>query len=68
MLVFGKLNIEARKPFRHWGDSVGNTDLCAVVEDVRTLIVAQDPDMLDVLDKIRQLKELTGSDKLEHAA
>jgi len=33
-----KLSIEAKKPFRCWTETASDSDLCAAVEDVRTLI------------------------------
>lgn len=63
-----KLNIEARKPFRRLSEPVDFPNLCAVVEDVRTLIMLQDPDMLKVIAGIRELAEHDAASKPTKAA
>lgn len=58
-LLDGKLNVEARKPFRRWQEPPTIPNLCAVVEDVRTLWTTDNEAMQDMIAKIRKLDELT---------
>ena len=62
MLLDGKLNIEAKKPFHCWTTSPKNTDLCAVVEDVRTLWTTDNEAMQDMIAKIRRLPQFAEDD------
>ena len=49
------LNIEAKKPFRRWTKNSQYSQLCAVVDDVRTLTVTGK--LTSMLVNIRRLEE-----------
>jgi hypothetical protein len=50
------VNIEAKKPFRFTLETTSLPQLRAVREDIRTLWVNKDPELLTILDDIRKLK------------
>ncbi len=53
-----QLSIEAKKPFRQWGNTRSLSTLCGYVEDVRTFWTRNDPALFDIIEKIRQLNDL----------
>jgi DNA invertase Pin-like site-specific DNA recombinase len=54
------VSIDAAKPFRRWSRPSSLTELRATVEDVRTLLLAQDQHIRAALAKIQRLEALNG--------
>jgi site-specific DNA recombinase len=50
-----RLSIDAKKPFRRWSEPTHFSDLLAFVEDVRTFVHDESPEMLQMVAGIRQL-------------
>jgi site-specific DNA recombinase len=67
-LLDGKLNIEARKPFRRRTAPPTFSNLWADVEDVRTLWTKNHPTILEMVAKIRELNKLTISTESSSSA
>ena len=57
ILMDQKLNIEAKKPLFRCASTRNLYVLRAVVEDVRTAWYAKDPDLMEMLDCIREIKQ-----------
>ena len=55
-----KLSIEARKPFLWYPTMPSRSDLCAALEDVRTLYNSKDPGLMETLDIIDRLVKTYG--------
>ena len=54
-LMNKKLSIDVKKPFRRWSESTSFSTLLAFVEDVRTFVGSQTPEVLGMLTGIKQL-------------
>ena len=63
-----KLSVEARRPFRQVGETVGSSCLRADVDNIRTLIMNDDEEMKLVMKNIQLLKQLISDQGLNHAA
>jgi hypothetical protein len=59
VLIDGKLNIDARKPFRRWRGNATFSDLRAFVKDVRTFLLQDNPNTQQL---IAALETLTGKE------
>ncbi len=55
VLTDGKLNIDAKKPFRRWSKNATIPDLCAGVKEVRTFCLENPSEALMLTDKIRRV-------------
>jgi site-specific DNA recombinase len=53
-----KLSVQARKPFRTWGDSSSNPEMCAFADDVRTRASRPDPEFKEIIENIRLINEM----------
>ena len=53
-----KLNIEAKKPFQRFPRNQNRPQLRAFVEDIRTMWIARDPELLSVISSINALREM----------
>lgn len=63
VLTDQKLKIDARKPFRRWGKGVDFSEMRAFVRDVRTFVLEQTPNTLQLLAAAEELlKDNTHSD------
>jgi len=59
LLLTGKrLNIQARKPFVRLAGATDIPHLLAIINDVRTLIIAQDEETIDTMHRIKSLIEM----------
>jgi len=55
ILIDGKLNIDARKPFRRWTGNATFSDLRAFVRDVRTFLVQDNPNTQQLIAALETL-------------
>jgi hypothetical protein len=55
VLADRKLTIDAQKPFRRWSETSTYSELCAFVEDIRTLLLQQKPETVQMIAAIQEL-------------
>ncbi len=67
-LIDGKLNIEARKPFRRRCEMPTIPLLCTTIEDVRTFFNQTEPAVTDMVAQIRRVIELANAQQKKLAA
>jgi DNA invertase Pin-like site-specific DNA recombinase len=56
-LIAGKLNVEAKKPFRRWNGTEDFPEMWSIVQDVRTLSREKPQEFAELMAQIRQVVE-----------